>query len=70
VRGLRAERSGLADAPVQPPRKPRVVGIVSTCRRRLDVPRLIVIDSIQTMWTANRGITHGHVTQVAPRRMR
>src|SRR5258708_19029369 len=47
---LRAERLGLADAPVQLAAETSVEDIVSTLSEG-PVPRLIVIDSIQTMWT-------------------
>ena len=47
---LRAERLGLADAPVQLAAETSVEDIVSTLSEGA-VPRLIVIDSIQTMWT-------------------
>src|SRR5258708_3762786 len=46
---LRAERLGLADAPVQLAAETSVEDIVSTLSEGA-VPRLIVIDSIQTMW--------------------
>src|ERR1700743_1133602 len=47
---LRAERLGLADAPVQLASETSVEDIVSTLSEGA-VPRLIVIYSIQTMWT-------------------
>src|SRR3978361_2575829 len=47
---LRAERLGLSDAPVQLAAETSVEDIVSTLSEGA-VPRLIVIDSIQTMWT-------------------
>src|SRR4030088_2324895 len=47
---LRAERLGLADAPVQLAAETSVEDIVSPLSEGA-VPRLIVIDSVQTMWT-------------------
>src|ERR1700724_3535762 len=62
---LRAERLGLADAPVQLAAETSVEDIVSTLSEGA-VPRLIVIDSIQTMWTDTVESAHGTVTQVRP----
>src|ERR1700733_12190239 len=66
VRGsvrLRAERLGLADAPVQLAAETSVEDIVSTLSEGA-TPRLIVIDSIQTMWTDTVESAPGTVTQV------
>src|SRR6516162_4579526 len=60
---LRAERLGLADAPVQLASETSVEDIVSTLSEG-PVPRLIVIDSIQTMWTDTVESAPGTVTQV------
>src|SRR6476469_4758619 len=60
---LRAERLGLADAPVQLAAETSVEDIVSTLSEGT-VPRLIVIDSIQTMWTDMVESAPGTVTQV------
>src|SRR5438045_6854650 len=60
---LRAERLGLADAPVQLAAETSVEDIVSTLSEGA-VPRLIVIDSIQTMWTDAVESAPGTVTQV------
>src|ERR1700738_4247557 len=60
---LRAERLGLAGAPVQLAAEPSVEDIVSTLSEGT-VPRLIVIDSIQTMWTDTVESAPGTVTQV------
>src|SRR3954470_21682986 len=54
---------GLADAPVQLAAEPSVEDIVSTLSEGA-VPRLIVIDSIQTMWTDTVESAPGTVTQV------
>src|SRR6266567_141211 len=60
---LRAERLGLADAAVQLAAETSVEDIVSTLSEGA-VPRLIVIDSIQTMWTDTVESAPGTVTQV------
>src|ERR1700758_3125832 len=60
---LRAERLGLSDAPVQLAAETSVEDIVSTLFEGA-VPRLIVIDSIQTMWTDTVESAPGTVTQV------
>ena len=60
---LRAERLGLADAPVQLAAETSVEDIVATLSEGA-VPRLIVIDSIQTMWTDTVESAPGTVTQV------
>ena len=60
---LRADRLGLADAPVELAAETSVEDIVSTLSEGA-VPRLIVIDSIQTMWTDTVESAPGTVTQV------
>src|ERR687885_636165 len=60
---LRAERLGLSDAPGQLAAETSVEDIVSTLSEGA-VPRLIVIDSIQTMWTDTVESAPGTVTQV------
>src|SRR5258708_9783438 len=60
---LRAERLGLAEAPVQLAAETSVEDIVSTFSER-PLPRLIVIDSIQTMWTDTVESAPCTVTQV------
>src|SRR5215207_749145 len=60
---LRAARLGLADAPVELAAETSVEDIVSTLSEGA-VPRLIVIDSIQTMWTDTVESAPGTVTQV------
>jgi DNA repair protein RadA/Sms len=60
---LRAARLGLADAPVQLASETSVEDIVATLSEGT-VPRLIVIDSIQTMWTDTVESAPGTVTQV------
>jgi DNA repair protein RadA/Sms len=60
---LRAQRLGLADAPVELATQTGVEDIIATLSdgRR---PALVVIDSIQTMWTDLVESTPGTVTQV------
>ena len=60
---LRAERLGLSDASVQLASETSVEDIVATLSEGA-VPRLIVIDSIQTMWTDTVESAPGTVTQV------
>src|SRR6187399_3320334 len=60
---LRAERLGLADAPVQLAAETSVEDIVSTLSEG-STPRLVIIDSIQTMWTDLIDSAPGTVTQV------
>ncbi len=60
---LRAERLGLADAPVQLTAATSVRDIVASLERP-DAPRVAVIDSIQTMWLDTVDSTPGTVTQV------
>ncbi|MDJ1156968.1 DNA repair protein RadA [Chelatococcus sp. SYSU_G07232] len=60
---LRAERLGLADAPVELAAETNVEDIVATLSQGA-TPRLAVIDSIQTMWTGTVEAAPGTVTQV------
>src|SRR5438105_8436578 len=60
---LRAERLGLAGAPVELAAETSVEDIIATMREGKP-PRLIVIDSIQTMWTDAVESAPGTVTQV------
>src|SRR6187401_875923 len=60
---LRAERLGLGDAPVELAAETSVEDIIATLSEG-KIPRLIVIDSIQTMWTDMVESAPGTVTQV------
>jgi len=60
---LRAERLAIADAPVELAAETSVEDIVATLSSG-KIPRLIVIDSIQTMWTDSVDSAPGTVTQV------
>jgi DNA repair protein RadA/Sms len=60
---LRAERLGLADAPVELAAETSVEDIIATLSAG-KTPRLVVIDSIQTMWTDTADSAPGTVTQV------
>jgi DNA repair protein RadA/Sms len=60
---LRAERLDLADAQVELAAETSVEDIIATLTRD-GVPRLVVIDSIQTMWTGTVESAPGTVTQV------
>src|SRR6201999_4082240 len=60
---LRAERLGLADAPVELAAETAVEDIIATLSEGTP-PRLVVIDSIQTMWTDTVESAPGTVTQV------
>lgn len=60
---LRAERLGLADAPVELAAETSVEDIVATLSEG-PTPRLVIIDSIQTMWTDTVDSAPGTVTQV------
>src|SRR6266699_4517374 len=60
---LRAERLGLADAQVELAAETSVEDIVATLGERAS-PRLVIIDSIQTMWTEMVEAAPGTVTQV------
>jgi DNA repair protein RadA/Sms len=60
---LRAERLGLADAPVELAAETSVEDIIATLSEGT-IPRLVIIDSIQTMWTDMVESAPGTVTQV------
>ena len=60
---LRAERLGLAKAPVELAAETSVEDIVTTLSQGRP-PALVVIDSIQTMWSETVDSTPGTVTQV------
>ncbi len=60
---LRAERLGLAKTPVQLAAETQVEDIVATLSEG-PVPRLVVIDSIQTMWSDTVESAPGTVSQV------
>src|SRR5689334_23694843 len=60
---LRAERLGLRDSPVELAAETSVEDIIATLSEG-KTPRLIVIDSIQTMWTDTVESAPGTVTQV------
>ena len=60
---LRAERLGLAEAPVELASETSVEDILATFEQGL-TPRLVIIDSIQTMWTDTVESAPGTVTQV------
>ena len=60
---LRADRLGMADAAVELAAETSVEDIVATLSEG-KIPRLIVIDSIQTMWTDAVESAPGTVTQV------
>jgi len=60
---LRAERLGLADAAVELAAETSVEDIVATLSQG-PAPQLLVIDSIQTMWTQTVDAAPGTVTQV------
>src|SRR6476660_6296079 len=60
---LRAERLGLADAPVELAAETSVEDIIATLSEG-KTPRLVIIDSIQTMWTDTVESAPGTVTQV------
>jgi DNA repair protein RadA/Sms len=60
---MRAERLGLADAAVELAAETSVEDIVATLGEG-ETPRLIIIDSIQTMWTDIADSAPGTVTQV------
>ncbi|MDO8875642.1 MAG: DNA repair protein RadA, partial [Pseudolabrys sp.] len=60
---LRAERLGLSDAAVELASETAVEDIIATLTQG-KIPRLIVIDSIQTMWTDTVDSAPGTVSQV------
>ena len=60
---LRAERLGLRDAPVELASQTSVEDIIATISEG-KLPKLVIIDSIQTMWTDTVESAPGTVTQV------
>ena len=60
---LRAQRLGLGDATVEVAAETAVEDIIATLSQG-ETPRLLVIDSIQTMWTQTVEAAPGTVTQV------
>ena len=60
---LRAQRLGLGDAPVELAAETSVEDILATLSLGA-APRLVIIDSIQTMWTEAAEAAPGTVTQV------
>lgn len=60
---LRAERLGLANAPVELAAETNVEDIIATLSQSR-TPRLVIIDSIQTMWSELVESAPGTVTQV------
>ncbi len=60
---MRAERLGLSGAPVELAAETAVEDIIATLSQGA-TPRLVVIDSIQTMWTSAVEAAPGTVTQV------
>ena len=60
---LRAERLGLSKAPVELAAETNIETIVATLSEGA-VPRLVIIDSIQTMWSETIPSAPGTVTQV------
>jgi DNA repair protein RadA/Sms len=60
---LRAERLGLSGAPVELAAETSVEDIIATLSDK-NTPRLVIIDSIQTMWTDAVESAPGTVTQV------
>ncbi|MCA0406397.1 MAG: DNA repair protein RadA [Proteobacteria bacterium] len=60
---LRAQRLGLGDAPVELAAETHVEDILATLGNG-EAPRLVIIDSIQTMWTDAVEAAPGTVTQV------
>src|SRR5207237_3552203 len=63
---LRAERLGLASAPVELAAETSVEDIIATLGQG-NAPRLVVIDSIQTMWTDAVESAPGTAPPVRPR---
>lgn len=61
---MRAQRLGLADAPVELASSTNVRDIVSSIQDKANPPALVIIDSIQTMYIDNIESAPGTVTQV------
>ncbi|MGH1578348.1 DNA repair protein RadA [Planktotalea sp.] len=59
---MRAQRLGLADAPVQLAAETNLRDILTTLE--IENPQLVIIDSIQTMWSDSVGSAPGSVSQV------
>ncbi|MEP5152699.1 AAA family ATPase, partial [Planktotalea sp.] len=59
---MRAQRLGLADAPVQLAAETNLRDILTTLE--IEDPQLVIIDSIQTMWSDSVGSAPGSVSQV------
>ncbi len=59
---MRAQRLGLADAPVQLAAETNLRDILTTLET--ESPQLVIIDSIQTMWLDSVGSAPGSVSQV------
>lgn len=60
---LRAQRLGIAQVPVELGAETNVEDIIATIDKG-EPPRLVIIDSIQTMWTSAADSAPGTVTQV------
>ena len=61
---LRAQRLGVADRPVRLAAETNVENIVTTLEAMEERPALVVVDSIQTLWTEKVEAAPGTVTQV------
>jgi len=61
---LRAQRLGLGDAPVALASETNVEIILATLQQGTVAPHLVIIDSIQTLWTDRVDSAPGTVTQV------
>ena len=61
---MRAERLGLSDAPVELASSTNVRDIVASLQDKANPPKLVIIDSIQTMFIDNIDSAPGTVTQV------
>lgn len=61
---MRAKRLGLADAPVELASSTNVRDIVASLQDKTNLPKLVIIDSIQTMFIDNIDSAPGTVTQV------
>ena len=59
---MRAQRLGLADSPVQLAAETNLRDILTTLE--IEDPQLVIIDSIQTMWSDSVGSAPGSVSQV------
>ncbi len=61
---LRAKRLGVMDAPVDLAAETNVTDILSTLRKTQQPPDLVIIDSIQTLWSDTLEAAPGTVSQV------